>query len=273
MIGSFIVATVVAFIIIPYTKQKLEGYGILRRNYLGKVIVNGMGIGFLPPTLIGSTVLMLTVTTEKGPLLFVVLGITVMSFAGILDDILCDGSIKGLKGHLGHLLRGRLTTGSFKAIMAGVVALIISMELSTDFFERSLNSLLFMLFTNFFNLLDLRPGRAIKVFFLAWSMPFCISSFNEYWAMLCPLAGGIVAYLPYEMKREGMMGDAGANGIGAGIGLYYCYGLNPLAKTMAVIILAVLHIISEMYSFTEFIRNNKVLRYIDDLGNGGCDHI
>lgn len=273
MITAFTAAVAVAYVFMPFIKQRLERYGVLRKNYLGEIIPCGMGIGFLPPVIVGSIILMLNKDTDRQSLVSIALGIAAMTCAGTVDDFLCDGSVKGFKGHIGHLLRGRLTTGGFKALIAGAVSLGIFTVIFPGPLEGLLNCLLFMLFTNFFNLLDLRPGRAIKFFFFTWVISFCIVSFNGYLNILCPLAGGIVAYLPYEMKRKSMMGDAGANGIGAGVGLYYCFGLNSLPKAAIVTVLILLHIISERHSFTEFIYNNRILRVIDNFGNKGSGEI
>lgn len=273
MVMAFITAAAVVSISIPYIKQVLEVPTALKENYLGEIIPTGMGIGFLPSVLAGSIVLVLSGDIDTLLILILSLGIVVMSFAGIVDDFLDDGSIKGLKGHIGYLFRGRLTTGSLKAVIGVIASILISMAVSTGFFEGILNSLLFVLMTNLINLLDLRPGRAIKTFFLAWMVPYLIPSFNGYWAVLLPLAGTLVAYFPFEMERKGMMGDAGSNGIGAALGIYYCLGAGLYQKAAIVITLALLHFISERYSFTGFIHRNKVLRYIDGIGSKEGGHV
>ena len=272
MVTAFAVAAAVTLIFIPYVKRMLEVPQALKNNYLGERIPNGMGIVFLPAVMCGSIVLILTRETEITLVLLTVLGTAVMSLAGIADDLLGDNKTKGLRGHIGCLFRGRLTTGGFKALAGGMTAVLLSVLVSARLTEGVLNCILIMLFTNLLNLLDLRPGRAIKTFFIAWGVTFFIPSFRDHWSVLSPLAGGLATYIPYEMGRKGMMGDAGSNGIGVSLGLYYCLGTKLYPKVAIVAVLVLLHILSEKYSITTFINRNKILRYIDGFGNKGSGH-
>ncbi len=87
-----------------------------------------------------------------------------MSFAGIMDDIIGNRNVSGLKGHFKSLFKGTLTTGGFKALYGGFVGLLISVVLTRSIPEIVLNTLIIALSTNLMNLMDLRPGRAIKVY-------------------------------------------------------------------------------------------------------------
>lgn len=272
MVTAFVAAAAVAFIIMPYIKQMLEVPGALKKNYLGEWISTGMGIGLLLPVLAGSIVLMYIEGADVRLILPVTLGISVMSLAGIVDDLLGDGDTKGLKGHFSCLFGGKLTTGGFKALVGGMTAVMVSVPISARFLEGFLNCIIVMLFTNLINLLDLRPGRAIKTFFLAWGVTFLMPAFREHWYVLYPLAGGLAAYLPYEMGRKGMLGDAGSNGVGAALGIYYCLGTGLVQKALIVTVLVLLHIAAEKFSFTKFINRNRILRYIDGVGNKGSGH-
>ncbi|HOO12290.1 MAG TPA: glycosyl transferase [Bacillota bacterium] len=267
MVVAFASAAAVTLIFIPLIKQMLEASGALRENFLGEAIPTGLGVGFLPGVLSGSFILALMESTDTRLVLLNALGFAVMSLAGIVDDMLGNSSVKGLKGHIKSLLHRRLTTGGLKAAFGGVTALLISAVISESLPEGIVNCLLVMLFTNLVNLLDLRPGRAVKSFFLLWWSSFFLMPVRAHAYILYPPAGCLVAYLPYDAKRKGMMGDAGSNAIGLSLGLYYCMGAVLHHKVAVMVLLILLHFAAEKYSFTGFIARNRMLRLIDELGN------
>lgn len=84
---------------------------------------------------------------------------------------------------------------------------------------------------------------------------------------LLPVIGGVLAYLPWDMRRVVMMGDAGANPLGAllGIGII---GLAGPMRAFSLLLLIGIHLYSEKYSLSRLIDDNPVLRFLDKLG---CD--
>jgi hypothetical protein len=115
---------------------------------------------------------------------------------------------------------------------------------------------------NLVNLLDLRPGRALKAGTVAAT------------AMVAGPAGGIVAgpigaaiaVLPEDLGEELMLGDAGANAYGALIGLAVVTRTGPWRRAATLAGLAALTAASEKVSFTKVIEATPVLREIDALG-------
>ena len=55
-----------------------------------------------------------------------------MFFAGILDDIIGNRDVSGLKATLKVYLNGKLTTGGFKALFGGFIGLVISIAISKN---------------------------------------------------------------------------------------------------------------------------------------------
>ena len=87
---------------------------------------------------------------------------------GLVDDIVeprrrrsGDAVAKGLAGHLGALRRGRVTTGAAKALGIPAIALVQACAAPK---ERAVleEAMLVAGLANLLNLLDLRPGRALK---------------------------------------------------------------------------------------------------------------
>jgi hypothetical protein len=267
MLIVLLFAAAVTLVFMPLIKQMLEASGALRENFLGEAIPTGLGVGFLPGVLSGSLMLVLMESTDTRLVLLNALGFAVMSLAGIVDDMLGNSSVKGLKGHMKSLFHLRLTTGGLKAVFGGMTAGLISAVVSENLPEGIVNCLLVVLFANLVNLLDLRPGRAVKSFFLLWWCSFFFMPARAHAYILYPPAGCLAAYLPYDAKRKGMMGDAGANAIGLSLGLYYCVGAALHHKVTALVLLILLHLAAEKFSFTGFIARNRMLRLIDELGN------
>lgn len=263
----------VTLISIQFIRQMLDNCGLVRQNYRGKMIPVGMGIVFIPPLLLNTIVLLFSnVAPERLiKILVVALGIISMSFVGIIDDAIGNRDVTGLKGHFLNLFKGELTTGAFKALIGGIVGLLISVTISKDISSIILGMLVIALSTNFMNLLDLRPGRAIKVYLFAiiLCLFFCSVFERELMMLIVP---AVIAYFYYDIKAMAMMGDAGSNVLGISLGIFIVISFNMYVQIFVLILLILVHLVAEKYSITKIIRNNKILNYIDEFGrNKGHD--
>lgn len=117
---------------------------------------------------------------------------------------------------------------------------------------------------NIINLLDLRPGRALKAT-LGVSVPvLCLSPDAR-------IAGGALigsccAALPSDLSGETMLGDLGANAIGAHLGVLVAHRASLPVKLAALGVVSALTLASERFSFSEVIENTPLLKFIDELG-------
>lgn len=263
----YIVLTLLGFagtkLITPYFEGMIREAGLERKNYLGDNIPVSMGISFLPFILINCTIILYFKSMDfAGQYMFAIMA---MSFVGIIDDIIGNRDSSGFKGHFKALFRGRLTTGAFKALFGGFVAVFVSVSVSKDILDIVLNTLLIALSANFFNLMDLRPGRAIKVYFASCMM--LMPLLPEPVRLLA--AGSIspvAAYFARDIKARAMMGDVGSNAIGVSVGVIMVFGLEGHCKVAALAILLFIHILAEKYSITRIIEKNRLLDYIDKIG-------
>lgn len=255
------------YAIIPMFKNLLISSNIVRPNYKGDNIPVSMGIVFLPMIIINSTILLFA-TYEYYNLLYLfmyIFGIISMFFAGILDDILGNRDVSGLKGHFKSLINGNLTTGGFKALFGGFIGIVISIGVSKNITDIIINTLIIALSTNLMNLLDLRPGRAIKVYIL--TMVGIFITLTGYIKLLPLLIlPNVLAYFNYDLKAKAMMGDTGSNVLGISIGILFVMGYSLQVRIAWLVFLLFIHILTEKYSLTKIIENNKVLNYIDKLG-------
>jgi hypothetical protein len=158
---------------------------------------------------------------------------------GLADD-LWSGPERGLVAHL----RAR-RTGLLKLVGIPAVGLLATRKVS--------GALLVGLAANFWNQLDTRPGRALKAYVVA-AVPLG--------APLVPA----VALLPYDLREMAMLGDGGANVLGAMLGLRSVGKLTGRTRWIAIGALASLNLLGERRSLGDLIERTPVLRALDALG-------
>jgi len=244
--------------------------GFCRKNYLGREIPAGAGVIFSLGAIAVSPLFLFALSgslTEKSAVFLLTL--IVYTLLGLMDDCWGDGKSKGFKGHIISLLEGRPTTGAVKALGGGLAAVYIAAlnyAGSGRLAMIPLDALALALSVNTYNLLDLRPGRAGKVYLASAAVIILLFSSSPPVVFLALTAGSLAAYLPADLKGRAMLGDAGANALGAVMGLSVVWLFNVEAKAVYLLSLAAVNIISEKYSLTGIIASNRMLNYIDMLG-------
>lgn len=250
---------------IPLFKNLLTNSNLIRPNYKGENIPVGMGIVFLPMIIINSIILIYFNLVDTLNLMLFLFGIISMFFAGALDDIIGNRDVSGLGGHFRSLFKGNLTTGGFKAVFGGFVGLLISVVISKNVFDIIINTLIIALSTNLMNLLDLRPGRAIKVYLTIMTVIlFNVSKSIK--SLIYLILPNVLAYFNYDLKAKAMMGDTGSNVLGISIGIIFAISFPFEIRISWLVFLIFIHLLTEKYSLTKIIENNKILNYIDKLG-------
>jgi UDP-GlcNAc:undecaprenyl-phosphate/decaprenyl-phosphate GlcNAc-1-phosphate transferase len=190
----------------------------------------------------------------------------VMCGLGVVDDVYGDRRAGGLVGHVRELFRGHPTTGLMKAVGGGVVGLVASWALGRRGGWFLVGGLVIALATNLVNLLDLRPGRAIKIWFpvvLALALANVPRGGEP---VIWALGGGVAIFLIAELREQVMLGDAGANLLGAVAGIAAVVTLGNTGLIVCAAILAALTAVSELVSFTDVIERVPPLRWADRLG-------
>ncbi|QEK12205.1 glycosyl transferase [Crassaminicella thermophila] len=262
----FVVGFFISKFLIPMFLDLLYESGCVRSNYNGENIPVGMGLVFIPVIAI-QTVFLLIWKSKSNIIvcLIFMIGSLAMGLAGLLDDLLGNRNVTGLKGHFKMMLKLKLTTGGFKAAFGGLIALTISIIISDDFLNIFINTLIIALFTNFINLLDLRPGRALKGFLFSGIVIVLNPIFETFRLLLFGLFGSVLAYLPCDLKAKSMMGDVGSNILGISLGIA-CISAGFYVRTIILGFLILIHLYTEKYSLTETIQRVKILKYLDEMG-------
>lgn len=243
----------------------LKNNNLIQKNYLNKKIPIGYGLGI---GIIIYIILFLGYIMDiyqRSIIFYLYFLLSMALLAGILDDFYRQDQENGFYGHFKSFIKeSKVTSGCLKAVLISFAALIISFELSNNYLFNLIDFLLIVLGANFINLLDLRPGRAIKSF----STAGIITIFLRYESiiLLLPLLVVILLLAPLDLKGKAMLGDTGSNLLGVFLGFTWALFLQIEYKIIITSLLILIHLYTERYSLTETIKNNSLLNYIDLLG-------
>ena len=195
---------------------------------------------------------------------------------GGYDDLAGSGDRRGFRGHLGALAHGEVTTGAVKIGGIGATGAAAAALTGGPAADVAINAALVAGSANLLNLFDLRPGRALKVALVA-GVPLGISQLVRRpgragragrgggAAAAAPL-GAAVALLPEDLGERAMLGDAGANALGAMLGAAAAGSLSRRSRLAILAGITGLTAASEVVSFTKVIRRTPPLHWLDMLG-------
>lgn len=186
-------------------------------------------------------------------------------FIGLLDDLVGTTSTKGFAGHLGALRHGRITTGLVKLVGGGALGLVTAPFVS-DLASMFRGALLVALCANLANLFDRAPGRVVK-FGVAGAALIMLCGAPGWWLTgpMLVLGAGAGMLVP-DLREQCMLGDTGANVLGAALGFGLAVSLGSTGQWVAVAVVLALNLASEVVSFTRVIDAVPPLRWLDRLG-------
>ncbi|HEX2016722.1 MAG TPA: hypothetical protein VGN69_08510 [Solirubrobacteraceae bacterium] len=188
-----------------------------------------------------------------------------VALLGLLDDSF-SASPRGWRGHAGEVTAGRFSTGAVKAAGSLGLALLALEGRAADTGAYVLSALLLVLCTNLFNLLDLRPGRSIKLLVaLGVALTLGAADVGPLWALGLFLGPLLVAGL-YDLRERAMLGDTGSNLAGALGGLWLVLTLSTAGQAVALAVIVAITVYGEFRSISEFVERAPVFRHLDSLG-------
>lgn len=193
---------------------------------------------------------------------------------------------KGLKGHLGALAHGQLTTGNIKILGIAVAANVLARECervrgrgesdasfggsALAVFDRGLDTVLIAASANLANLFDVRPSRALKATSIGVLIALCGPAREEASrsrkALAAAHAAATLLTAPRDFGARGMLGDAGANVLGANAGTLAALSSSRAFRAAAASVAVGLTLVSERVSFTRIISSSEFLSAIDEWG-------
>lgn len=190
--------------------------------------------------------------------------------AGIVDDLAGDSGSKGLRGHLGALRRGEVTTGVVKIGVLAASGMLAADRMRPPGVRRPRRATLAVLgggvvagSGNLANLLDLRPGRTLKATAIAGG----VLGIRPARSLPAAVAlGTCAALLRDDLAGRTMLGDGGANPLGALVGAAIVAQTGVRGRGVALATLVGLTLASEKVSFTRVIAATPGLRELDAWG-------
>jgi UDP-GlcNAc:undecaprenyl-phosphate GlcNAc-1-phosphate transferase len=272
----FLLALALAALLAPPTLRALRAGGHTRPNYRARELPHPLGVLVLVAALLALVPLTLTERIAHTAILYpgliaVALYALGVACLGLIDDTLGRGrsgspAPRGWRGHGAAAMRGELSTGALKAVGSLGLALLV-----TDFGGQSvgrwlLATAVLVLATNALNLLDLRPGRAFKVFvLLGVGLTIGTRELRPLWTLGMFVGPALVAGV-YDLRERAMLGDTGANLLGALAGLWMVMTLSQTGQLIALALLLVVTVYGELSSISELVSRVPLLRGLDFWG-------
>jgi UDP-N-acetylmuramyl pentapeptide phosphotransferase/UDP-N-acetylglucosamine-1-phosphate transferase len=224
----------------------------------GRALAAAAGIGGVPGPGVARTVMLA--------------GVFGFAALGFVDDVLGGDAERGWKAHLRALAGGRLSAGGIKLFGGGVLALMLASAAGSTtsgtggVLRLAADGALVALAANLANAFDRAPGRTVKVSLVAWVALSVAAGGGAAAVALGPVMGAALGLLPEDLGERLMLGDAGANALGAALGLGALLALGPGARLVVTGVLLVLNVAADLISFSKVIGGTPTLDRLDKLG-------
>ena len=255
-----------------------------RENYRGVLVSTGGGLVSMLAALFTLAAVASVRQLSGSPTLFVGRSIAVLfvfvAFAvlGFVDDVLGNGDSRGFRGHLQALARGQVTTGLLKLGGGAAAAWIVADQAGISSFRVAAAAGVITLSANLCNLLDRAPARALKCGAVAWLSLLIVSvvvaqgnlameSANRATLLVASICvGSCLGLLPFDAAERLMIGDAGANALGAVLGTVVVLTQSWRVQLVVLIVVAALNLLSEFVSFSSIIQRVRCFDWLDRFG-------
>lgn len=244
----------------------------LRTNVRGAEVPVAVGI-VLPVVLLaaGAALVLLdageVVQVPQGALAVSVLAAAGFGLLGLFDDLAGDRAAQGFRGHLAALRTGQLTTGAVKLFGGGALAVLVAAPTGRErFWVLLADAALIALSANLANLFDRAPGRLAKVSLLAAVPIAVVAGVDPALAGPAVVLGALLALLLPDLRERLMLGDTGANVLGATLALAVVLTTAPSTRVVVLAVVAALNLLSERVSFSRVIQQVRPLRWFDAIG-------
>lgn len=245
-----------------------------RENFRQRTLPTAVGVVIALVVVVGAAVVAVAESLGWDPDAAITGGLTcvvtvAVGFAllGLLDDLGGEGQSGGFKGHLTELAHGRMTTGGAKLFGGAALGVVAAAPFSDgDFLQLVADGALVALAANLANLFDRRPGRVVKVSLLAGVILVLAVGLEPQLAGVALALGAAVGLLVPDLRERLMLGDSGANVLGAALGLGVLLTCSTGVRVVVLVVVLALNLISEVVSFSKVIDRVAPLRALDQLG-------
>ena len=245
---------------------------LARQNYRGRTVPTAAGVIILASALLVEGVAAVARSLRVGdglttPRLLVLFLLLAFGALGLVDDLVGSGHARGFRGHLAELRRAHLTTGGLKLLGGAASALAAAGVVDRHTPGRLLaDAALVALAANLANQLDRRPGRMLKVALVSFVV---LAVSTRAWRALEAVAlvsGAAAALLVDDLRERAMLGDVGANALGACLGAGVMLACTFSTRLVVLVVVGGLNVVGELSSFTRLIDAVPPLRALDHAG-------
>jgi UDP-N-acetylmuramyl pentapeptide phosphotransferase/UDP-N-acetylglucosamine-1-phosphate transferase len=272
--AAFVVGFVAAATVWLLSAEAFAAPVFARENFRGRVLPTAVGVIISTVAIAVEGVVTVVAAAGAEPPAEARAGLRLVAEAalgfgllGLLDDLAGAGESGGFRGHLRALASGRLTTGAVKLFGGAAVGVVVASAREPDSLFRVLaDGALVALAANLGNLLDRAPGRTIKVSLIALALLVLGAGAEPELAGVALVVGAGAGLLPADLGERLMLGDAGANVLGAALGLGVVIACSPGVRTAVLAVVALLNLASERVSFSRVIAAAPPLRAADRWG-------
>jgi hypothetical protein len=272
--GAFVAGVLVAAGLWVLMAPAFGGEVFARENYRGRILPTAVGVLVALAVLAVDAAVAVAVAAGVEPDAGAVRGLRLVTVAslgfallGLLDDLGGAGESGGFRGHLRALAHGRLTTGAAKLFGGAAVAVVVVSAREPDSLGRLLaDGALVALAANLGNLFDRAPGRTTKLTLVAFAVLVAAAGAEPVLAGVALAVGAGAGLLTADLSERLMLGDAGANVLGAALGLGVVLACSPGVRTVVLVVVALLNLASERVSFSRVINAVPPLRTADRWG-------
>jgi len=273
LLWGLVVGFVVARLLWLGLAPMFESPALSRTNYRGATL----------PTAAGMVLALVALAVEGGravaasfgvgdvglsePRIVVLVAVLAYGVLGLVDDLLGSARHKGFRGHGSALLSGQVTSGMLKLVGGGAVALIVVAPAVGRSPGRLLaDALLVALAANLANLLDRAPGRTTKAAGAAFALLVLGVGAAPSLVPVAVVVGAALGLLLDDLRERLMLGDAGANPLGAVLGLAVVLAASPGVRDVVLVAMVTLNVAGELVSFSRVIELVPPLRVLDRAG-------
>lgn len=271
---ALLAGLVLGFVAVRSLSSTLQNPSLSRINHRGRALPTAGGLALVLAVIVAEAVAgvveaggwEIDASGATGRRL-VVLAALGFGLLGFVDDLLGVGESGGFKGHLAALARGRLTSGGVKLVGGAALSLVVMAAIQPGSVGRILaDGALVALAANLANLFDRAPGRTTKVALLAFGGLLLASGATPELSGVALVVGAAAGLLWDDLRENLMLGDVGANVLGAVLGIGVVLTATPTARNVVLVLVAALNVLSEVVSFSRVIDRTPPLRALDRLG-------
>lgn len=280
-----VLAGVLAFAVTRRSIEELARRAAVHaRNHRGIQVASTGGIALVLGLLAGSLTAVLAIvpwSSGSAPLLdlprdlvatasLIGLSGTALMFGllGLYDDVAGDGSDRGWRAHLHAARTGRATPGAIKLVAGAAIAMQVGPAPTVP--ELLLTAAIIAMSANLINAFDLRPLRAAKASGI-WLAALLVGALLAAEVAVIPglivIGAALAAMWRAEAAERIMLGDVGANALGAALGWLTVQGVvTTSARLIVTAVLLLFTVISAKPGFSAIIDGTGALRRFDRWG-------